>query len=528
MPKLYPELVLVFNLNIKKKLTSGRIIVLLVVILSNLFAHAQDTLIKIEAGNLLVFPNNFGGLGSASKAGLIWKGDNTGTAIRRQQFWFSGELNGKVFSIAADPFGNSSDFCKGPIADNCFSHLAYSTFPSVMKLSQTAVQNHILQYKNTGYVAVPELLKWPVNGPSGYTKVLCAFADKNNDKTYQPSSGEYPILLGEENSVAIFSDSSTKGYHFITPCLDILTTWYSIHSDTSEWLKNTIFFRNRVHNHGSQTIDNFNVASVIGFGVGDSLDNYLQTSVLQNALIGYNGYPNDAVFGNKWPWVSFVWLAPAAASSLYFENNSFNAVFGKPSDSMHFYNYSKGLWKSGKSLTFGNRGLDNGSPTQFVFSNGTDTNFKSQVWSEKTVNFPGERHGVISSKNVQILPNQYAFFDGAILITKNSVSDSNLVKKEIAKLITYYQKSSQFLQSKNIRGYAEKIQIYPSPLVVRDGLLTLGFSKEVSNFEVWDMSGKRIGVFENVMANVVQIPWKNKPGIYVVKIGEFTTKILVN
>lgn len=459
----------------------GRIIVILCMATLSIFGvSAQDSCYHSGFNRLGLNLFSYGGLGNARTPALIWPAGSGYKALKRQAFWVSGTNAGVTFSIGTDVYGKQTDFCIGPAANNCKDHYRQGDIPLFNDLSDSLVKSHLSHYKQTGYTIPPAILNWPANGKTGYSGVIAAFGDKNGNNLYEPATGEYPYINGNRSVLSIVSDSAGKtGFKTRSNCLDMSINWFSIKNDTADYLNNTVFVRNTICNRGNTALTNVVVASVLDFMIGDENDNYIQTAVDLNSLVGYNGNADDAVYGKNWPYVSFTWLSPGAGASIYFENNTFNSIYGRPTDSGHFYNLSRALWKTGNNMTFGKRGLDNGIKANFVFSNGTDTAFKNKApWSEKNNNLPGTRTGLISSQPISIDPGTCKIIDGALIITPNDVSDSLVFRKQISRVIQYYKNSNFVLSNPIVPGINHKLSLMPCPMANFGQLQLNGFNTQ--------------------------------------------------
>lgn len=457
----------------------GCIAFILCIVTGSIFrTNAQDSCYNSRFNQLELNLFSYGGLGNSKTPALVWPAGSGYKALKRQSFWISGSNAGTSFSIGTDVYGKQTDFCAGPAANNCNDHYGKGDIPLFNDISDSLVKKHLSHYKQTGYTVPSPIMNWPANGKTGYAGIIAAFGDKNGNNLYEPVTGEYPYINGERSILSIVSDSAGKtNFKTQSTCIDMSTAWFSIKNDTAPYLDNTVFVRNTLCNRGTTTLTNVVVASVMDFMIGDENDNYIQTAVDLNTLVGYNGNAEDAVYGKNWPYVSFTWLSPGAGASIYFENNTFNSIYGRPADSSHFYNLSRALWKTGNNMTFGKRGLDNGIKANFVFSNGTDTTFKNKApWSEKNNNLPGTRTGLISTRPLGIAPGACKIMDGALTITPNDAADSLIFRKHTSKIIQYYKGSNFVLSNPPIKYHNKKPGLIPCPLSDFGHLQLSGFS----------------------------------------------------
>lgn len=84
---------------------------------------------------------------------------------------------------------------------------------------------------------------WPGNGDvlNGQAQYVAPYYDENNDGTYNPEEGDYPLIYGDNCYLNVFhlKDSATTNADNIT--IDVLQYIYTYNCDTSDVLRNTVF-----------------------------------------------------------------------------------------------------------------------------------------------------------------------------------------------------------------------------------------------------------------------------------------------
>lgn len=501
----------------------SKIAVGIVTLLFTKITFAQDSCLNVKINKIDLNISQNIGLGNTKNTGLKWLSK---PAIQTQKIWVTG-LNGTTpFSISTDVFNNQSDFCLGPISNSCNQHYSNNEIPIFNSITDSIINDHKNNYKKTNYKLPLVLKNWPANGKTGYSNILTGFSDKNTNSIYEPLTGEYPIVLGNISTTLINSDSAGKTkFKTTATCVDVVSQWFGFQKDTLAALKNTVFLRNTVCNRGSSNLTDVKISLVNDFAIGETNNNFVQTAADLGALVGYNGEPSDAVFGSKWPYVSVVCLNPKAQHSIYFDSSTVNQVSGRPTKTKHFYNLARAIWKTDSVMTYGNTGRDRGARSNFVYSNGSDTNFKTRrIWVENGNNQFGQRTALISTYGVDLNAGACKVFDAAIVISENA-GDSLIFRKDIQKVQDYYFKSSFVLNTNKAKNKINKTSIFPNPIRPFDKLQLIGFYENKS-IDIYDLAGRKIKSNLNLNWEGFNA-WPLGTGIFIINQNSISQKLLV-
>lgn len=302
--------------------------------------------------------------------------------------WVSAKDNNDNLYIAStNGFNHKSDFSQGPIDSFNYLGVEPSEWNYVWSISASAINEHRANFQNTNYTMNEAIKNWPSNSNSrSFTKYLAPFIDYDKDGIYNPGKGDYPEIIGDQASYFIvndnFSEHKASGGQSLK--IEVYGMAYSLAN-----LPNTVFVKYFIINRTPANYKDVRVSFHSGFQLGNDKDNYCGTLVNRNMVFACNGDANDDDhFGTNKPLASLMVMNKDLASTLYITNDT-NANSGMPLIPSHHRNMMEGNWKSGKTLTFGNQGMDNSNNSKFVFPGLSDPSFSGQNWEETAM--PGER-----------------------------------------------------------------------------------------------------------------------------------------
>ncbi len=334
--------------------------------------------------------------------------------------WMGGYDSGGLLRVAAQTYKQAHEpIVAGPIRNVQFpiyDSLYNQKYNKVWKITKSQIDYHKNNYGNLGYIPSTNVLNWPGNGDinQGEHSQLAPYFDSNNDQIYNPLSGDYPLIKGDEALFIMYHDEkSDSSLNFETKALFYVYTCDSI-------LQNTIFAEFKLTNTNSFAINNFKFASWNDFDLGYFYDDYFGSDSLNNFFYVYNGDQDD----NGAPGYG---STPPALGVVFLNNPMTNFINYKSdySDSVNFnfteqiYNYMNSKWINGQNLTYGGNGLDSsGIQTTHMF-----TGFPEDTigWTEFNVsNEPYDRRGLGSTSYNVFQPNETIQIDLAYVISRGT------------------------------------------------------------------------------------------------------------
>ncbi len=379
-------------------------------------------------------PNAFTELhGNQVKAGLLNGGDlfwdlaharmETDTAapgvspVFAAALWLGGYDQGGNLHISAQTYRQSgSDFYAGPL-DNAGTTNSNTCgdWDKIWHARGLEVRQFIYDWTNNLFnpCNYHDLLKWPGrNNPhslqeNGFAlppnQDFAPFFDKNNDGTYNPFDGDYPIVPNTNGSViaddlawTVFNDvgtgrtsSATGG----TPLkAEVQMSFYAFNSSQATFLNNTIFGHYKIINKSGGRIDSLHIGMWEDPDLGCYNDDYIGSVPQYNTMYSYNADVTDEVicpnggslgYGNKIPAFSTTFLNKPMSKVNYYLNNTAPAPLpqmANPSNAQQYFNCLSGSWLDGTPFTTGGDGYNIGSTntTNYVFP---DNPNNSAGWS---------------------------------------------------------------------------------------------------------------------------------------------------
>lgn len=352
--------------------------------------------------------------------------------------WIGGQDDTAGLHLAAMTYRQrGTDFWPGPLDENdgSFNPQDSITYNRVWKVNKSEVNDHIKRFNSNGSVnpnEIPEsILNWPGNRTSG--SQLAPYFDQNSNGIYEPDSGDYPKVPGDQCVYWVMNDlASVHGetggmplgvevhcfaYAYYCPTLST--------ADPDYVLNNTTFYKFLVVNRSENDYFNSVMSIWTDNDIGYYGDDYVGCHVLQNFGYAYNGDAYDEKgmgYGENPPMQSNLFLkAPGMKHDgidgdndgtmdeddeirtlgrfIYYNNNT-NPINGNPNQAIQFYNYQRANWMNGTDVQYGGDGITstNGTRADYMFPGLTDPDHPNENWTESTSgNIPADRRFVSSS-----------------------------------------------------------------------------------------------------------------------------------
>jgi hypothetical protein len=276
-------------------------------ILFRIHDHSYDSLdINNVKAAITAYGNEF--WLPANPAGPLFripKDSQTGTLFNFS-LWAGGKGSDSVLYLAAERYrqrngslpGLMPDFYAGPVMDSVnYSTTQDTAWSRVWKIRRSEVEYHKTHWSNSGYVMPENILTWPGDGNPAYGQAadLAPYHDGNGNHHYDPGSGDYPVIPGDEAIFAIYNDDRDAHKETLgnKMKLEIHLMAYAFDMPEDSAFKNTIFFSYRIFNRSSRTYYNTYLGMFADFDIGQPLDDYLGCDVERSSYFGYNGYYSD-------------------------------------------------------------------------------------------------------------------------------------------------------------------------------------------------------------------------------------------
>jgi len=300
--------------------------------------------------------------------------------------WIGGLDASGVLRVAAQTYRQTgNDFFPGPLkADGSTDKTLCSQWDKHYKINRSDIDKFLSEYAQ-GVVNVgnyPTIRDWPAmaNGVK-----MAPFVDVDNDQVYNPSSGDYPKIDGDQSIFWVINDkgdihTETKGEQ-----IGIEIQMMAFAFTTSNAVNDMTFYREKVINRSSNTLKDTYIGQWTDADLGFAFDDYVGCDVDRGLGYIYNGDNDDETatgYGAQPPACGIDFFQGPLAdpgdsldndrngridepgerismSKFVYYNNDFT-ITGNPEQASHFYNYLIGKWKNGANMTDDRLGDGNG------------------------------------------------------------------------------------------------------------------------------------------------------------------------
>lgn len=459
--------------------------------------------------------------------------------------WIGGLSVIDSLHIAAQTYRQTgNDYWPGPIDTSCNAAVS-SNWDSIWKVNKSVVDNHIQNWNTGGYIVPQEIATWPANGTPPFAPILAPFVDLNGNYTYEPSTGEFPYILGDQATYAMFNDIANT--HTETGGLplgiEVHQMSYEINSATDSFLTNTVFMRYEIGNRCENSYHDVYLGIWVDFDLGNAMDDYVGTDVGRNMVYVYNGDADDETimgYGLNPPACGMMFLSHNLTHSMTYNNVNLTPN-GNPGGSFDFYNYLRSIWLDNLPLTYGGDGRDQSAPLcNFMFPGDTDPNFPGQPWTETTAGNPPYDRRILGSIGPLTLPADSFFVidiafpwargdngPGSSVTALQEAADSIANRYANGTLTTAIH--NQFTQQVN---RSNDIRVYPNPISTESVIRFRNPSNDTFVLEVRDITGKIVKTVEGIKGNEIRLSKEGlQPGVFTIKLQSvhdiYTTLVVV-
>jgi hypothetical protein len=471
--------------------------------------------------------------------------------------WIAGLDSIDSLHLAAERYEQIGyDYWPGPVS-NVYDTAYDYKFKRVWKISKQEIDYHLAHWWQSGYVPVQALTDWPGNGDTtlGQSAVLAPFKDWNNDGTYDPYAGDYPLIKGDEAVYFICNDvrlpHAESGGNKLGLEIHGMAYEFNCPDDSALW--NTVFLNYKIYNRSQNTYHDSYIGMYTDLDIGDYYDDYIECDVQRGSFYAYNGDNSDGngtlnTYGNFPPAQSVTFLAgpyidpdgtdnpsglcDAGISGYNFGNGavdderfglskfiyfndtgpSYQTAPAAPSD---YYNYLQGKWKDGVQMQYGGNGYTGagayGPECNFIFPGNSDScNWGTggiapngdHYWTESTVgNAPADRRGIGSMGPFTFEAGSMdeidmAFVFGRDFTDTNATAAIPVIQQRIDSIKKYFVNDStpcglSFSSVQQIIRPKPQINIFPNPASSYVLIETSGMTGNMS-YEIFDIVGRKI------------------------------------
>ncbi len=344
--------------------------------------------------------------------------------------WMSGYDAGGQLHVAAQTYRqNSCDYWPGPLEGDTLTYANSYKWAKIWKTSRTDILLFRMQPSHDVSNTPQAILTWPgrgnvhARGNTGYTLTIpgnmAPFIDLNGNGIYEPLSGEYPDIKGDEAAWWVFSDNGpahteTNGRPL---GVEVHAMVYGYKRNTA--IDNVLYYDFELVNRSPNTYNNYRAAIWDDVELGSYMDDYIgfdsshRMGIAYNAMSPdgyYSGVPDDS-YGTNIPIMGLSMIAaPGDAGTAYVPAGSFNSyqndytVIGNPAAPGEYDGYMRARIRNGNHIT--NRFAGAGMPCG-ALGTGPDCNYlypgdpsDPMQWSEcQCDSLQGDRKFILSSND---------------------------------------------------------------------------------------------------------------------------------
>jgi len=374
--------------------------------------------------------------------------DSMTQAIFTSTLWVGGLDSANELHVAAERFRQvGQDYFPGPYGDNSsYNPPNNGSWNNVWKVNKTDLDTWL---SSLSAMAPTSATDWPAHGDMslGQDYYLAPFVDVDGDGQYNTNNWDYPAMKGDQTLFFMYNDHSSVHTESggAAMGLEIRGMAYAFDCPQDQVLDQTLFMEHTIYNKSNEDYHDVYIANWNDYDLGNYSDDYIGCDPVRNLYFAYNGDTLDEDangnqgYGNNLPAIGVRLLETPLIEADGIDNpfsltdslslngigfgdgivdneqlglayHSYNqnaaGPTGDPSIATDYYNYMRGLWKDGSSMTYGgngwNPGDSNAVPCRYMFPDssdiyniGTNGTVMPLGWSETTAgNTPGDRRGL--------------------------------------------------------------------------------------------------------------------------------------
>ncbi|HTA84228.1 MAG TPA: hypothetical protein VK783_14885 [Bacteroidia bacterium] len=327
--------------------------------------------------------------------------------------WVGGVDAGGQLKVAAMTYRqNGEDFWTGPI---------YSGFQiSPAQCLQWDKLFYVTRQEVDNWAASPQgpvpadIANWPGNDPADGS-MLAPYHDGNGDHTYDPTDGttgnvDYPAydlagtattyknqIFGDATLWWVINDIGNTHTESSGIAIGLEVREQCFAFQTNDAINNMTFYNYEIINKSSYQVNNTYFGAWVDPDLGNGGDDFVGCDVGRSMGYCYNGecddpdgsgqFAGEIGYHNDPPAIGAVFFQGPAADAgnhscytkivdsvntigmarFVYYNNDFT-VQGNPTKASDYYNYLRGIWEDGSTMTYGGNGYQtSATPTSYMF-----------------------------------------------------------------------------------------------------------------------------------------------------------------
>ncbi|MBN2727817.1 MAG: T9SS type A sorting domain-containing protein [Bacteroidales bacterium] len=447
-----------------------------------------------------------------------------------------GALNGTNPLVMGDRYSTDGNFFNGPLdtVNASYSAEIDSLYKRVWKISKNEIDYHRFHWWESSYIMPDAIANWPAHGDPMHASSsnLAPFFDINQNGLYEPLSGDYPFIKGDQ---AVFFIYNTPYNYYNSDSIflgiEIHGLAYAYNCPQDTVVQNSIFIDYEIINRSPVTYQNTYLSYFFDTDIGYHADDYMGCFVDLNSVYGYNGdnfddSTNSNGYGANPPAQALTLLKGTEADVNDGVDNNFNGITDEPNEDIAMVAMNNGPYVGNPLFNatlldqyMAMAGQLSSTLPLFWFNDTTNSTYNYMYpgisdtawrgcngipqtplnWTENEEGtFPYDRRMNMNMGPFTFYPGQSKTFTLAYIYAQNDSMDNlqvvNLLRSNIEKIISYYQVDSipcggSFSAIDTSAKYTS-IRIFPNP--ARNNL-NIEFEQENDYFvQIFDISGKLV------------------------------------
>ncbi len=510
--------------------------------------------------------------------------------------WIGGVDQDDQLRLAAERYRQVGlDYWTGPLSTDGTASIDSATnlaWHRVWKIDKEDIFYHLDHWQDPGYDPIYNIANWPAHGDVALqqSKYLAPFVDVDGDSLYDPLSGDYPLIRGDQCIFFIFNDQRLHGESQSTGSLgiEIHGTAYQFDRPDNDPMNNTVFISYKIFNRSNNTLNDTYIGVFSDMDVGYPWDDFVGCDVARGAYYGYNGDDFDDIdtvgYGDQPPAQGIIILGgpymdpngtddPAGGCDesingvgfgddvidnerygmkkfMYFVNCG-AAPWCDPQTADEYYSFMQGVWKDGTVMEYGGNGHIStgayGPACNFMFpglsdecfwGTGGEEPYGPVDWTEESAgNDPGDKRGLSAMGPFTFEPGSVEKIDLAFVTAQGAdyLASVDLLKTYIDSVKAEYYKNSDnfgypYLSIGETERPTNRLLVYPNPVNTRLRIVYEGGDRNVDYF-VRDVYGRLVKSGHVNSEEAFSISVRDlENGIYIVSVQDkkqvFTAKVI--
>jgi hypothetical protein len=463
--------------------------------------------------------------------------------------WMSGFDGGGQLHIAAQTYRQTgNDYWPGPLTSDTLTYATSQSWAKIWKVDRNDIFYFLSLSTHTTANTPNAILTWPAKAnvnatgnagaPLTITTDMAPFVDLNGNGIYEPLSGDYPDIKGDQALWWVFSDNGPA--HSVThgrPMgVEVQSMAYAYNRGTL--IDNVVYYDYKVINRSPNSYSGTRFGLWDDMGLGYYFDDFIGYDSMHRMGVTYNGTNDDGgsaghppnSYGTHIPVAGMTMVvAPGDVGTTYVPAGSFInyqdpfSTTGEPTVDTQFNNYLHAKQANGAHYIHDTTGdfsvPPSGPDCDFVFTG--DPSDTTQ-WSECSGHdIPGDRRFMLTTGDFNLAAGGSQHLVLALVTTNpDTLNGCGRVNFDSIRIVAdtawaIYQNPLPPNAVKNIE-LTESISIYPNPATTQ---LTIFAGENITGISINNLLGQT--VYKSRYNSLqVQVDVSNLPtGVYFVKIN---------